>query len=155
MNIKTSLIIISSLGSILLGACSNSTPSTSTSNLNSSPVEVAQSPSENARPQEFKGGQVIESGGYHLEFVPELENRGTHIDFYLQKSDSHEAISNAKVTAQVQLPNGTQQSFPLAYDAEGKHYAALIPGRASGQYDVVILSDISGEKVNGRFMFKR
>ncbi len=155
MNTKTSLMIIGSIGSIFLGACSNNTPSTSTSSPNSSPVEVAQSPSENSRAKEFNGGQVIESGGYHLEFVPELKSTGTHIDFYLQKSDSHEAISNAKVTAQVQLPNGTQQSFPLTYDAEGKHYAALLPGRASGQYNVAILSDINGEKVNGRFIFKR
>lgn len=154
MNTKTTLIVVSSLGLFFLTACSDNTSNTNNT-LSSPPPEVAQSSSEKARSNEFKGGQVIESGVYHLEFVPELESRGTHIDFYLQKSNSHEAISNAKVTAQVQLPNGTQQSFPLAYDAEGKHYAALIPGRASGQYEVVILSDINGEKVNGRFTFKR
>lgn len=158
MNIKTSLIVISSIGLIFLGACSENTQSTSTNTPNSSPVEVTQSPSvssETDHPQESKGGQVIESGAYHLEFMSEAENNGTHLDFYLQKGDNHEAISNAKVTAQVQLPDGTQKSLPLAYDAEGKHYAALLPEKASGEYNVAILSDINGEKINGRFTFKR
>lgn len=158
MNIKTSLIILSSIGLIFLGACSDNTASTSTSSSNSSPVEVVQSPSVSSKtdhPQVSKGGQVIESGVYHLEFVPEVENNGTHLDFYLQRGDNHEAISNAKVTAQIQLPDGTQKSLPLAYDAGGKHYAALLPEKASGEYNVAILSDISGEKVNGRFTFKR
>ena len=122
------------------------------------PVEVVQSPSvssANNQSQASKGGQVIESGVYHLEFVPEVENNGTHLDFYLQKSDNHEAIFNAKVTAQIRLPDGTQKSLSLAYDAGGKHYAALLPEKTSGEYNVAILSDISGEKVNGRFTFKR
>ncbi len=157
MNIKTRLIILSSIGLIFVGACSN-TQSTSTSNPNSSPIEGATSPSvssANNQSQASKGGQVVESGVYHLEFVPEVENNGTHLDFYLQKSDNHEAIYNAKVTAQIQLPDGTQKSLSLAYDAGGKHYAALLPEKASGEYNVAILSDISGEKVNGRFTFKR
>lgn len=154
MNIKKTLIVVSSLGLMFLTACSDNT-SNSNNTPSFNPAEVAQSPLKNDPPQESKGGQVIESGAYHLEFVPELESTGTHIDFYLQKSDNHEAISDAKVTAQIQLPNGTQQSFPLAYDSEGKHYAALIPGRAPGDYNIAILSDIKGEKVNGRFMFKR
>lgn len=157
MNIKTNLIVVSSIGLIFLGACSN-TQSTSTNSPNSSPVEVVQSPSispETKQTQASKGGQVLEISSYHLEFVPEIENNGTHLDFYLQKSDGHETISNAKVTAQVQLPDGTQKSLPFTYDAGGKHYAALLTEKASGEYNVAILSDISGEKVNGRFTFKR
>ena len=158
MKIKTSLVVVSSIGLIFLGACSNNTASTSTSSPISSPAKVAVSPSVSSKtdhPQASKGGQVVESGAYHLEFVPEVENNGTHLDFYLQRGDNHEAISNAKVTAQIQLPDGTQKSLPLAYDAGGKHYAALLPEKASGEYNVAILSDISGEKVNGRFAFKR
>ncbi len=158
MKIKTSLIVVSSIGLIFLVACSNNTASTSTSSPNSSPAEVAASPSvspKTKQSQASKRGQVVESGGYHLEFVPEVENNGTHLDFYLQKSDNHEAISNAKVKAQIQLPDGTQKSLPLDYDAGGKHYAALLPEKASGEYNIAILSDISGEKVNGRFTFKR
>ena len=158
MNIKTSLIVVSSIGFIFLGACSKNTASTSTNSPISSPAKVAVSPSLSSKTEHLqasKGGQVIESGAYHLEFVPEVENNGTHLDFYLQKGNNHEAISNAKVTAQIQIPNGTQKSVSLAYDAGGKHYAALFPEKASGEYNVAILSDISGEKVNGRFTFKR
>jgi hypothetical protein len=165
MNLKISLIIVSSVGLIFLGACSNGTQSTnSTSSPGASPVQTASqntpsASSENAEttdhPNQSKGGQVIESGSYHLEFVSEPESDGTHIDFYLQKEDNHEAIPNAKVTAQVQLPDGTQKSLPLTYDAKGKHYTALLPGKASGEYNVAILSDVSSEKVNGRFTFNR
>ena len=135
MNIKTNLIAVSSIGLIFLGACSNP-QSISTSSPNSSPVEVAQSPSDSSeiqQPPASKGGQVVESGGYHLEFVSEVEKSGTHLDFYLQKSDNYETISKAKVTAQIQLPDGTQKSLPLAYDAGGKHYAALLPGTSIGR----------------------
>ncbi len=152
------------MGLIFLGACSNGTQFTSTSSPSASPAQTAtqNSPAVSSgkaektdHPSESKGGQVIESGPYHLEFVSEPETDGTHMDFYLQKGDNHEAIPNAKVTAQVQLPDGTQKSLPLSYDAEGKHYTALLPGKASGEYNVAILSDVSGEKVNGRFTFNR
>lgn len=161
MNLKISLIVVGSMGLIFLGACSNGTqPTNSTSDPNASPAEIATQTSPSAssenkktdHPSESKGGQVIESGPYHLEFVSEPESDGTHMDFYLQR-DNHEAIPNAKVTAQVQLPDGTQKTLPLTYDAEGKHYTALLPGKVSGEYNVAILSDVSGEKVNGRFTF--
>ncbi|MBW4638344.1 MAG: hypothetical protein KME05_08920 [Gloeocapsa sp. UFS-A4-WI-NPMV-4B04] len=165
MNLKINLIIVSSVGLIFLGACRNGTQSTnSTSIPSASPVQTAtqntpSASSENTEttehPSESKGGQVIESGSYHLEFVSEPETDGTHMDFYLQKGDNHEAIPNAKVIAKVQLPDGTQKSLPLTYDAKGKHYTALLPGKASGKYNVAILSDVSGEKVNGRFTFNR
>lgn len=102
-----------------------------------------------------QGGQVIESGLYHLEFLSSAEASGTHLDFFLQKGDSHEAIPDAKVTAQVQLPDGTQQTLDLEYDAAGKHYTVLLPATASGEYKVAVLSDINGEKVNGRFTFTK
>ena len=163
MNLKINLIVVGSMGLVFLEACSNNTQSTSISNPDNSPVQTANqnSPasSENAQkadhPNQSKGGQVIESGSYHLEFVSEPESNGTHMDFYLQKGDNHTAIPNAKVMAQVQLPDGTQKSLPLTYDAKGKHYTALLPGKASGKYYVAILSDVSGEKVNGRFTFNR
>lgn len=166
MNLKTSLIVVGSMGLIFLGACNNGTqPTNSTSSPNASPAEIATQPSpaassENAEktdhPSESKGGQVIESGPYHLEFVPELEAGGTHLDFYLQKGDNHEAIPNANVTAQVQLPDGTSKTIDMTYDAAGKHYTGLLPPeKAAGEYKVVILSEVNGEKVNGRFTFNR
>ncbi|MBW4536363.1 MAG: hypothetical protein KME09_20715 [Pleurocapsa minor HA4230-MV1] len=104
---------------------------------------------------ESLGGQVVESGPYHLEFVPEKESNGTHLDLYLQKGDTHEAIPNAKVTALVQSPDGKQQSLNLTYDAEEKHYTVLFPGTTIGQYQVKITADASGENVNGRFSFQQ
>lgn len=163
-SLKVSLIVLGSLGLIGLGACSNSNQA---ANPDNSPniVEPAQSPAQPSSSAETAsndqpgtpqaGGQVVESGPYHLEFVPEPEADGTHMDFFLQKGDNHEAISNANVTAQIQLPDGTQKTLPLTYDAEGKHYTAMLTGNASGQHQVKITSNINGEKVDGRFSFTK
>jgi len=77
------------------------------------------------------------------------------MDFYLQEGGNHESIPNAKVTAEVQSPIGSQKTLNLIYDSAGKHYAALLPDQTSGEYKVVVLSEINGEKVNGRFTFNR
>ncbi len=162
--LKVRLIVLGSLGLIGLGACSNSDQA---ANPDNSPnvVQSAQSPAQSSSPSQTEsndqpgtpqeGGQVVESGPYHLEFVPEPEVEGTHMDFFLQRGDNHEAIPNAIVTAQVQLPDGTQKTLPLTYDNEGKHYTAMLPGKADGQYQVKITSDIKGEKVDGRFTFNQ
>ncbi len=155
--LKFFLIGISGLGLLFLGACSggSQTASNPPSSV-SAEKPTAESPkSDSVASGASKGGQVVESGPYHLEFVPEKEANGTHLDFYLQKGDTHAAISDAKVTAQVQLPDGKQQSLDLKYDPAGKHYTVLFPGSAAGEYKAAILSDINGEKVNGRFSFKQ
>jgi hypothetical protein len=149
----------------LLGACGNST-STTTSPTSPAPSaksieiskanassSIAKSATHNSASNQ--GGQVIESGIYHLEFVPLLEADSVHLDFYLQKGDNHEAIPDAKVMAQVLLPDGTQKTLDLQYGADGKHYGASLPSKLVGEYKVIILTDIKGEKVNGRFGFKR
>ena len=43
----------------------------------------------------------------------------------------------------------------MEYDAAGKHYTAKLEGAAAGAYQVAVLSDIQGEKVNGRFNFTK
>ncbi|MCC3511901.1 MAG: hypothetical protein JGK29_23525, partial [Microcoleus sp. PH2017_17_BER_D_A] len=100
-----------------------------------------------------KGGQVVNAGAYHLEFVPVKEATGTHLDLYLQKGDKKEPVPDAKVSAQVQLPSGKQQTLAFKYDPEGKHYAVVFPGKDPGQYPVKVNADIKGEKVDGRFTF--
>ena len=159
-SLKSGLIVLGSVGLFFLGACSNgnqaanteNSPATSTSNAESSASPATKTGNYHG---ESHGGQVVETGAYHLEFVPEKEAQGTHMDFYLLKGDNHEAIPNAKVTAQVQLPDGTQKPFNLKYDTEGKHYTALLPGNAAGQYQVKVTADVSGKKVDGRFNFNK
>lgn len=102
-----------------------------------------------------QGGQVIEVGAYHLELVTINEEGGVHIDLFLQNGSDHSPIPDAKVSAQVQLPNGSKKALELPYKADGKHYGALLSETISGEYKVVILSEIKGEKINGRFSFKR
>lgn len=164
--LKLSLVILGSIGLLFLGACSKGDQA---SDKNSSPASspVASQPASSApnaapagtgktdRAKASKGGQVVESGAYHLEFVAEKEDTGTHLDFYLQKGDNHEPIPNAKVSAQVQLPNGKQQTLALKYDADGKHYTVVFPVKDAGQYPVKMAADINGEKVDGRFSFNQ
>jgi len=171
--LKASLIALGSVGLIGLGACSNGNQAANSGNspaASSSTESPANNPTQSAAQAEsgetqttssehaakpLSGGQVVESGPYHLEFVSQPETNGTHLDFYLQRGDNHEAIPNAKVTAQIQSPDGSQKTQNLTYDAEGKHYTAMLPGAASGQYQVKITSDIDGKKVDGRFNFSR
>lgn len=161
-SLKLSLIVLGSVGLFFLAACSSggnqaantqNTPATSTSNAESSASPAAAKTDDHHG--ESHGGQVVETGAYHLEFVPEKEAQGTHMDFYLLRGENHQAIPNAKVTAQVQLPDGTLKPFNLKYDTEGKHYTALLPGNAAGQYQVKVTADVSGKKVDGRFNFNR
>ncbi|HEY9297446.1 MAG TPA: hypothetical protein VIQ31_13955 [Phormidium sp.] len=161
------LITLSSILMLFLAACSDTTQttkptnnlSTNQSNNQTNVATETAAKTANNEPQDHskssKGGQVVETGKYHIEFVPVNEANGTHLDLYLLTSNNHEAVSDAKVKAQVQLPNGEQKSLDFAYDAKGKHYAVLLPEKAPGEYKVVILSEVAGEKVNSRFSFNR
>ena len=154
--LKSSLIILASGGLLFLGACGGD--KTSDTNTTPPPPPVASQPASSvpaatSAAKGVNGGQVVNSGAYYLEFVPEKEATGTHLDLYLQKGDKKEPVPDAKVTAQVQLPNGKQQTLALKYDPEGKHYAVVFPGKEPGQYPVKMNADINGEKVDGRFTF--
>jgi hypothetical protein len=166
-------VIGSSLASlVVLGGCSNgnqtsnsapnpsptSAPTPAQTTTAAKPTDATSSPATTQAQEKGKsnqGGQVIESGIYHLELVTVKEANGIHLDFFLQRSDNHEAIADAKVKALVELPDGTKKNLDLEYDAAGKHYAVLLPATAAGEYKVAILSDIKGERVNGRFSFTR
>ncbi len=155
---KLLLISLSSISIIVLSSCSqgNQAANTETSGQpTGQPSSEAKTESSGQAEFPPKGGQVVESGKYHLQFNPEKEDKGTHLDFYLLDDKNHQPIANAKVTAQIQTPDGTQKNLNLTYDSSGKHYTALLPEQASGQYQVKIVSDISGEQVNGRFNFNR
>lgn len=149
-----SLLILNFIGIIFLGTCYGSSRVTA-SEIASNTESTSEKIGINKDSKPKKGGQVVESGAYHLELVPVNEKKGVHLDFYLQRGDNHEAIPNAKVIAQIQMPDGMQKTLPLKYDSKGKHYAALFTSNASGQYQVKVTADIKGEKVNGRFSFKQ
>jgi hypothetical protein len=178
MQLKIYAMAIATLGLLFLGACSSSNQTNSATNSPvasapaASPPPATPAPAKSPDPTNAnktnvdktapaktsahggQGGQIIESGPYHLELLAIKEGTGIHLDFFLQKGDNHEPIPNAKVTAQVQLPDGSQKSLDLKYDASGKHYYAVLPSTADGEYKVAILSDIKGEKVNARYSFR-
>lgn len=157
-SLKFSIIVPGIISLLALGACNSGTPTSSTpspAQTTATKTTESASPSSSPSPSAKQGGQVIESGAYHLELVTAKEEGGLHIDFFLQKGDNHEAVADAKVTAQVQFPDGTQKSLDLVYDAAEKHYTAMLDSKAAGEYKVAILTDIKGEKVNGRFSFKQ
>ncbi len=64
-------------------------------------------------------------------------------------------ITDAKLIAQVQLPDGSSKTLPVAYNAGEKQYTAQLPVGGSGDYKVVFQVDVGGEKFNSRFSFKR
>ncbi|NEU71781.1 hypothetical protein PI95_004080 [Hassallia byssoidea VB512170] len=176
-NFKLGFVILASTGLLFLGACSGgsqenaSTDKTETTNTaaNTSKTGTAKSGESSQEDDDKKGhsekheegkehshgGQVVETGKYHLEFVAEKEDKGTHLDLYLETGDKHETVPNAKVTADIQSPDGKQTTIPLTYDAEGKYYKGEISNKATGPYQVRINAEVGGEKLNGRFSFNQ
>jgi hypothetical protein len=167
-SLTSGIIVLASSGLLLLGACSKeaktsdsvkpnaATPSAETASpVTTPPPAATTAKTQSSDGAKSQGGQVVESGKYHLEFVPEQGSSDTHLDLYLQKGDTHEAVANAKVTADVQLPDGKLKTIPLSYDASGKHYAAAVNGKIPGRYQVKITATIGSEKVDGRFNFDR
>ena len=159
--IKSSLIILGSVGLLFLGACAKGggkperdlTRNTEPASAPAASKPASSAPAAAPGAKGANGGQVVNAGAYHLEFVPEKEATGTHLDLYLQKGDKKETVADAKVSAQVQLPNGKQQTLAFKYDPADKHYTAVFPVKGAGQYPVKVNADIKGEKVDGRFTF--
>jgi hypothetical protein len=166
--ITTSLITLTSI-SLLLGACATNeqapntqnTITTSTEKTEPKP-ETTDRPTEAAKTDKDGGhgagghhqGQVVQSGKYHFELNPDLDKDSIHLDTTVH-DDSDQAIANAKLVAQVQLPDGTNQTLPILYSTEEKKYTAKLPvSKTTGDYKVTIQAEIDGEKINTRFSFK-
>lgn len=178
-SLKFGFVVLASTGLLLLGACSGGTQENASTNKtetsatsattaeNTSKTETTsgekghdhKNGKDDHKHEEGKehnhGGQVVESGQYHLELATEKEEKGLHMHFHLEKGEKHEPVPDAKVTAQVQLPDGTQKNVDFKYEAEGKEYTALLPGNAAGQYQVKVTAEVGGEKLNGRFTVKQ
>ena len=164
MKLKRSLFFTLISGTLLLGSCSgkpssisDTAPAVSDSAVTASPDSTPNpiDPAQNTAPDPnvSQGGQVIEIGAYHLELITLTEDSGIHLDFYLQNGETHEAISGAIVRGEIQLPDGTSKTIAFEYDTEGKHFVGILTETIPGEYKVAMLTDINGEKVNGRFTF--
>jgi hypothetical protein len=156
-SLKSNLIILGSVGLLFLVACNKGAQASDT---NSSPASspVASQPASSALPPGSRGVDLnsnLEYGGYHFEFGSEKKATGTHLYLYLHKKDKKEPVPNAKVTAQVQLPNGKQQTLPLKYDAKGKRYAVVFPSKQPGQYPVNMTVIINRVKVDSTIIFNQ
>ena len=119
-----------------------------TSSTHSTPTEIGQRHSFSNQNK-----QTLETGQYRLELVTVQAGDGIHLDFHLKQSDNHATISEAKVIAQIYLPDGTQKSLNLDYDTASKHYSTVLPTTLPGEYKVTILADIDGQTVNARYHF--
>jgi hypothetical protein len=150
----TSQILLGCLMLSFLAACS-STPSATTESpsVAASAKPAAASASASHTPK--AGGTVVESGGIHLEFVPSKEANQTHLDVFVQRSDSHAEIPTAQVSAQVQTPDGKNQTVAMKYDTADKHFFGIVPGTAKGQYQVKVTAIVDGKTIDGRFSFDR
>jgi hypothetical protein len=178
--IKLTIVTLSSFSLLALGACSGSSEASKSTAPDSKPAETttattaqadskAQGNPKEGEPHLHKGGedhshggsdhgiggQVVETEDYHLEFLSNKVGEGVSLDFMIGESKSHAPVTTAKVTAQVQMPDGTQQSLDMKYDTASKLYKATLPKATAGEYNVAILSDIGGKKMNSRFSFKQ
>lgn len=102
-----------------------------------------------------KGGQVIESDPYHIELVTKPNDDGIQLNLHLLHEAEEQVITNAQVTANVQQPDGEQQTVKLVYESAEESYTGLLAAQATGQYDLVVQIDIGGEKINGRFSIEQ
>jgi hypothetical protein len=161
-SLGSGIIVLASAGLLLLGGCGKEIKTGNSASTSSAPssetkptatATKAMDEMEKSHMAPRKGGQVVESGKYHLELVPEKEASATHLDFYLFQGDKHEIMPNAKVTADIQSPDGKLKTVPFSYDASGKHYAAVVSEKAAGQYQVKITATVGSEQVDGRFKF--
>jgi hypothetical protein len=169
--LKISLIALGSASLLFLGACSGgnqaaNSQSTTASSTTETAAKTETTAKDGEKHVEGDGhehskdgkdrhtGQVVQSGKYHLEFKPEIEKDSTHLDISVH-GEQDKPITDAKLTAQVQLPDGSNKTLQVPYNTEEKQYTAKLPVTATGDYKVVLQTDIKGEKFNGRFNFKR
>jgi hypothetical protein len=159
-SIETSLVTLSTVGLLFLGACSSGDQATKTetTTATSTPATVAKT-----EPQVIKEGEKHDessnhkhSGGkYHIELKPDLDKDSIHLDTKLHGEQDKE-ITDAKLIAQVQLPDGSNKTLPVLYNTEEKQYTAKLPASATkGDYKVVLQVNVKGEKFNSRFSFKQ
>jgi hypothetical protein len=162
------LIALGSASFLFLGACSSddkaaktestaaSTPvaKTETTTATKDREKHSEGDGHNHTKGDKKDSQLVQSRKYHVKFKTDLEKDSTHLDIKLH-SEKGKEITDAKFTAQVQLPGGRNQVLAVPYSAEEKYYVAKLLTKATGDYQVVLQADVKGEQFNSRFSFKR
>jgi hypothetical protein len=163
-----SLVTLVSTSLLFLGACSSDDKTAKTeSTTTSTPVakteimtatkdreKHSQGDGHDRTKGDKKDSQVVQSRKYHVKFKTDIEKDSTHLDIKLH-SEKGKEITDAKFTAQVQLPGGRNQVLAVPYSAEEKYYVAKLLTKATGDYQVVLQADVKGDKFNSRFSFKR
>jgi hypothetical protein len=97
--------------------------------------------------------EPVKMGDYLMELESHKEGNSLHFDFHLHKGKDE--VADAKVTAQLQIPDGSQKSLEMPFSSEEKAYVAKLESAATGEYKVAVLSDLKGEKMNARFTIKQ
>jgi hypothetical protein len=144
----TKLGILAIGSALLLASCNGDKAPTA-------PVKPEAATPSVAGNDSVKGGEVKESGKYHLELVNKKEADKTHLDFILKIDATQKDIPDAKVSGEVVVPGGKQLPLTFTYSAKDKSYKADIPGKATGAYNVKINAAIGADKPSGRFTFNR
>ena len=98
-----------------------------------------------------RGGQIIESDPYHIELVTKNKDAGTELQLFLLHEAEERVIADAQVTANVLPPGGEPQTLELVYEPAEESYKGLIPSAEKGSYNLVVQTEINGEKINSRF----
>lgn len=151
--LKTRLITLGSASLILLGACGGRDKAIKTGNTTTSSTPTI-AKAEPITAKYGHNGRIVHSGNYHLEFKSHLGRKITHLDTKLHDRQERE-ITDAKLTVQAQIPDGSNQVLAVPYSIEEKHYVAKLLTTAMGDYQVILQADINGEKFNSQFSFKR
>ncbi|CCQ57769.1 MULTISPECIES: hypothetical protein [Crocosphaera] len=147
--IKLGLLCFGSMGLFFLVGCTNPTVTSDESmGSNSATISEENHSEHDSHDHSHDHGkhsqseQVIKSGEYTLKLVTVPSDKGVHIAFYLLEGEANKQVKTAQVQGQLQLPNGEQKAIPLNYEAERNHYHGM-------------LSELNGEKINGKFSFQR
>lgn len=163
-----SLIVLGSASLLLLGACSSNSKAAKTeSTTTSTPAAKTETTTATKDREKHSEGddlaftkddrkdsQVVQSRKYHLKFKTALAKDSTHLDIKLHDRQGKE-ITDAKLTAQVQLPGGSNQVLSVPYSVEEKYYVAKLLTKATGDYQVALQADVKSDKFNTKFSFKR
>lgn len=150
--------LIAGLSLLSLSACGAPPPpqveTTPSPQVAATPSPPPPAPSQQTHSHGGKGGQIIETGRYHLELMVGREEGGLHIDFYIQEGEDHIPVGTATVTADIETPTGDRVTLPMTYTPEDEHYTARLANPVAGDYRIVLLSTINGEPINSRFRFR-